>query len=178
MAVMQIVHVVNRTTVPLDVMDDGVPFVIRPGYKRLASGEIVGAAPDGSVLLEPLPYFAAERAKRQNPIMGTGDPYDGRSFLSLVAVPAWGDEFGHVEQSGAIELLDRSKLPEDRQLGQPNVTVRKVGGGHQFRPPGTPKRDAAGKYLGPRNVRNSDLIGVGPGSGDNPISTMGGPGEG
>lgn len=169
----RLVQVVNRTTVQLEVMEDGMVYTIRPGYVNVG-GEIVGAD-NGKVATEPLPYFAAEKAKRQNPIMGTGNPYDGRSFQSLVAVPEWGDEYDHVEQSNAIELLDRSQLPEEKQIGKnagTTVTVQRIGGGHMHRAPGTPKKDEKGRYVG-GNVRNSDLMGIPPGSDDNTLSTVG-----
>lgn len=173
----KLVQVVNRSTVPLEVMADGMVYTIRPGYTRDADGKIIGAGENGNVLTEPLPYFAAEKAKRQNPIMGTGNPYDGRSFTSLIAVPEWGDDYAHAEQSDAIEMLDRSQLPEDRQINTqvPGVTVnvRKIGGGHLFRAPGRPKRDENGRYVG-GNVRNSDLMGIPPGTADNALATLGG----
>ena len=115
----RIVHVVNRTTDMLEVMDDGIPWPIRPGYKVVTNDDgdsvVVGAGPDGSVYMEPLPFFAAERAKRQNPIMGTENPYNIQDFQSLVAVPDWGDDYSHQEQSDAIERMDRSQLPDDVQ---------------------------------------------------------------
>lgn len=135
MTVTKIVHVVNRSLEPLEVMDDGIPWPIRPGYKAEpqldAKGEpvidpetgepavkIVGAGPGGEVLMEPLPYFAAERAKRQNPIMGTEDPYQANSFETLIAVPDWGDDYSYKPQSDAIERLDRSQLPEEAQVAK------------------------------------------------------------
>lgn len=145
----KIVHVVNRTTQPLEVMDDGVPWPIRPGYalreKRDDNGdivykerldakgdpvlengkpvldpiiEVVGAA-DGRVAMEPLPFFAAERAKRQNPLMGSEDPLSPTSFVSLIAVPDWGEDYSYLEQSDKIERLDRSLMDEVAQTAVP-----------------------------------------------------------
>lgn len=133
MVTQRIVHVVNRTCEQLEVMDDGVPWTIRPGYKRVEKLEegqtgtpavdeegnvkyyLCGAGPGGTVALEPLPYWAAERAKRQNPQMGTEDPLNPTVFEPLVAVPDWGDDYGPVELSNAIERLDRSLMDPDAQ---------------------------------------------------------------
>ncbi|MET0742948.1 MAG: hypothetical protein ABWY78_06215 [Microvirga sp.] len=126
----KIVHVVNRSLLPLEVMDDGIPWPIRPGYiEKPVVGddgpvldeagepvtEIVGAGPGGTVYQEPLPYFAAERAKRQNPVMGTEDPWNPNSFESLIAIPAWGEDYSPLNQTEAIERLDRSQLPAESQ---------------------------------------------------------------
>jgi hypothetical protein len=138
----RIVHACNRTTVKLEVMHDGMVWPIRPGYCRNAAGEIVGAdengnpSHDGRVFLEPLPYFAAERAKRQNPVMGTADPHNSRDFVSMIGVPKWGDDYSHLEQSDAPELIDTSMLD-----GVPGHVreVRQVRGAASFRAPGRPK---------------------------------------
>jgi hypothetical protein len=121
----QIVYVVNRSTVPLDCMSDGVPFVLQPGYRREAiidpaTGQqevdkitlepvfaIVGAAPGGRVNTEPVVLGAAMRARRQHPIMGTEDPDAMNSGEFLVAIPAMGHDFSHVEQTAAPERFDR-----------------------------------------------------------------------
>lgn len=141
--VTRIVHAVNRSLEPLEVMDDGVVWTIRPGYvltpKKNEKGEgifdkdgkpvfeIIGSGPGGSVLMEALPYFAAERAKRQNPVMGTEDPQNPNSFESLIAVPEWGDDYGYMGQTEAIERLDRSMLPAELQ----NIDVREAVGGRK-----------------------------------------------
>jgi hypothetical protein len=136
MAYQRIIHVVNRTTEPLECMDNGVPWTIKPGYKREqrvipvkkgsnAAGDIiveemteviVGAGPGDTVYMEPLPYFVAERAKRQNPVMGTLDALNPNIFDSLIGVPDWQDDITPCEQSEAIELLDRETLG-DRAKG-------------------------------------------------------------
>jgi hypothetical protein len=70
-------------------MWDGTPHVLPPGYvlapKFEADGtpvllpngqpviELRGAGPNGEPLSKPMLFFAAEAAKRQNPIMGTLD---------------------------------------------------------------------------------------------------------
>lgn len=144
-----IVHACNRTTVKLEVMHDGMIWTIRPGYCRNAEGEIVGANEDGNpshdgrVFLEPLPYFAAERAKRQNPLMGSADPQSTRDFTSLIGVPKWGDDYSHLEQSDALELIDTSLLePQTTRDGKVLVrTVQENRRGARFRAPGRSKAD-------------------------------------
>lgn len=149
----RIVYVVNRTTVELEATDDGKPWRIRPGYKRvprLVAGrpaideetgdpifDIIGSAEGGRVAMEPMSYFAAERAKRQNPLMGSQDPYNPTRFVSLIAVPDWGDDYTHLEQSDAIEVIDRSQLPMDRQ----RATVGRMDSNAPFRAPGRAKLD-------------------------------------
>ena len=142
MARARLVQIVNRTTLPLDCMFDGIPEVIKPGYVFQPNGEtdangrelgdVVPAGADGKPSKDGEPYghsctvHEAECYKRQHPIMGTQDPNstDSRDTEYLLGVEAWGDEIDHVEQSDAIELLDRSQLPDDRQ----NIRVRQVSG--------------------------------------------------
>lgn len=145
MVMQRIVHVVNRSFDVLEVMDDGVPWPIRPGYKRVerldeSTGEqakdeegnllwdCIGAGPGGTVFMEPLPYFAAERAKRQNPVMGTEDPLNPAAFETLIAVPDWGDDYSPLVQSESIERLDRSLMDVDAQKAVviPGRGARKV----------------------------------------------------
>jgi hypothetical protein len=152
----RIVHVVNRTyNTVLEVMDDGIPWTIRPGYKRVPVAneqgeiildefgepqhfEVVGSGPAGTVFMEPLPYFAAERAKRQNPVLGTEDPMNPNAFETLIAVPEWGDDYSPLEQSEAIERIDRSLLAPEFQ----NIEVRAVRGAR--RP--VPQKGPDGKW--------------------------------
>jgi hypothetical protein len=145
----KIVHACNRTTVKLEVMHDGMVWPIRPGYCRNAEGKIVGADEDGNpshdgrVFLEPLPYFAAERAKRQNPLMGSADPDSTRDFVSLIGVPKWGDDYSHLEQSDALELIDTSLL-EPQRTSEGKLLVRTAvenRRGGRFRAPGRPKAE-------------------------------------
>jgi hypothetical protein len=127
----KMVLVVNRTTRPLDAMFDGQPVVLLPGY-MLAPKEgdeekdkpklvIVGAGPAGAVVTNSLPYFAAELVKRQNPVMGTEDPEAPNVFDSLIGVVEWGDDISHLEQSDAIERLDRELLDDDAQRARPTA---------------------------------------------------------
>ncbi len=159
MARTRLVHIVNRTTRPLDCMFDGAPEVIPPGYVEVRSRvpkldkngkeildtktgetvlldhvEIVGAGPNGEPLAYQVEYAAAEAYIRQHPIMGTSDPtsVDARDTDYLLGVVAWGQEISHAEQSDVIELIDRSRLGDDRQ----NIEVRNVAGKRRDTSPG------------------------------------------
>jgi hypothetical protein len=145
MARTRLVAIVNRTTEPLDCMFDGVPEVIKPGYKKglvpkkdkngdavVKNGEpqmeegIIGAGRDGEPDSQQVEFSAAECYIRQHPIMGTADPLsmDAHDTEYLLGVEAWGHDIGPAEQSDADELIDRSMLPEDRQ----NITRVNVKG--------------------------------------------------
>lgn len=130
------VMAVNRTTHPLEVTYNGRAWVLVPGYRRVprlqddgspvlhTKGKQKGrpivdiepAGPTGEPATTTLPYFVAEAAKRQNPVMGTENPYgvDGKGLDYLVGVPEWGDDCSHREQSEAPERLDRSQLVDPR----------------------------------------------------------------
>lgn len=153
MARTRFVEVINRTTQPLDVMFDGVPDVIPPGYVIVQAKDpdgkplekagkpvmkVVGAMPDGSPRTFTGEIHAVEAWKRQHPLMGSQDPesVDARDTDYLLGVEEWGDEISHLEQSDAIELIDRSLLPEDRQ----NIAVRQVAGGRRKVDPNAPKK--------------------------------------
>lgn len=131
------VRIVNRTTKELFCMDDGMPEVIAPGYKAvpvldekgkpktqkvkgqtLPVVEIVGANPDGTPFAQVVEYYAAERYKRQHPIMGTANPnsVDARDTDYLLGVLEWDDDIEHQEQSDSVELIDRSMLDDDKQV--------------------------------------------------------------
>jgi hypothetical protein len=142
---LKIVHVLNRTTKPINATWDGYPYVIPPGFKYIevetlqprldAKGKpvldaeskepmidtvrekrLVGNGSHGDPYLFPMPYFAAEAAMRQNPKMGTLNPLNPNDFEPLVCVPEWGHPLEHTEQDDdAIELIDRSFLPHERQ---------------------------------------------------------------
>lgn len=128
MAKTRIVHIVNRTTEPLDCMYDGVPDIVPPGYKEVLvdaekpelGSTFIGAGHDAEPLAYPVEYFAAEAYKRQHPRMGTQDPgsVDARDTEYLLGVEAWGDDIGHIEQTEALELIDRTMLPAHRQNAQ------------------------------------------------------------
>lgn len=155
MTVTKIIHIVNRGLEPLEVTDDGIVWTIRPGYvaaeKRDEAGdvlldeagdpvlEVIGAGPNGMVFMEPVPFFAAERAIRQNPVMGTEDPYNPNAFESMIAVPDWGHDYSYRDKGTAIERLDRSQLPEDAQRVQ---VITGVG-----RRPMQKKRNSKGRFV-------------------------------
>jgi hypothetical protein len=129
MARERLVEIVNRTTEPLDVMFDGCPDVVRPGYKVIeVEGEgpkIVGAGHDGAPATHVCGIHAAEAYKRQHPRMGTQDPHsvDANDTEYLIGVEAWGDDIEATEQTGSDELIDRLQLPEQRR----NATVVPIG---------------------------------------------------
>lgn len=126
-----IVLVVNRSTRPLDCMSDGQPIMVRPGYKLVPAIDpetnqprlnpktkepmmtVIGAAPDGRVLCEPMTIGAARRCRRQHPVMGTEDLEELGSAEFLIAIPALGGKFAdysYLEQSDMPESFDRSLL--------------------------------------------------------------------
>jgi len=132
MAIPKMVSAVNRTLKPLDAMYDGQPVVLVPGYlqideekdgKPTGRKQVIGAGPGGAVKVNPLPYFAAEMVKRQNPIMGTEDPENPRDFESLIGIVEWGDDIDYCEQSSAEERLDRSLMDDTAQKAV-NVMTR------------------------------------------------------
>lgn len=88
------VTVVNRTSKPLQFKFDGVTNTLKPG--------------ENPGIYESLAGFA----KSKFPIMGTEDPYNPIDFDCLIGVKEWGDICDPIEQSDAVERLDRSKLPE------------------------------------------------------------------
>lgn len=87
------VTVVNRTSKPLSFMFDGKMYILKPGKNY--------------GLVESL----AGHAKSKFPAMGTEDPYDPTSFICLIGVEEWGDATTPLEQTDAVERLDRSMLP-------------------------------------------------------------------
>lgn len=132
-----IVMVVNRSTQPLDCMSDGQPITVRPGYKLVADVDpatgqqkidpttkrallkVIGAAPDGRVLCEPMTIGAARRCRRQHPVMGTEDPEVQGSAMHLIAIPALGGDFAdysYLEQTDMPETFDRSLLMQPGQV--------------------------------------------------------------
>lgn len=134
MARVKWVEIVNRTTIPLDVMFDGVPDVVPPGYKVEGEGDdarVVPAGRDGKPATHICELHAAECYKRQHPLMGSQDPFslDANDTIYLLGVEGWGDEVSYIEQNvDARELIDRSLLPPDRQ----NVQVVDVPGSRRI----------------------------------------------
>ena len=122
---MEIIEVVNRTTKPLNFVFDGVPGVVRPGYKLTLDGEVVPAGRDGEPFTEHLPKDRAEMARRQNVIMGTEDRWNFNVQEYLVgaavrdedghvsAAPGWPfNAIDHTEQSDALERFNRETMGE------------------------------------------------------------------
>ena len=108
----------DRSEPPAGAMVDGQPLVLLPGYKNI-DGQVVGAGPGESVVVNPLPYFAAELCKRQNPQMGTEDPEDPKDFECLLGVEEWGDDVSPIEQSDKEERMDRSMLDDEARTATP-----------------------------------------------------------
>lgn len=97
----EFVTLVNRTSKPLNALWDGKSYPIAPGKHSL-------------------PRLVAEAAKRQNPLMGSGDPdnqnIDGSLRMEpLLGIEEDGDDCSPVEQSASIERWDRRKLPKSAQ---------------------------------------------------------------
>ena len=114
-------------------MFDGVPVVVPAGYKNIGTAEepkIIGAGRDGDPEIYICELHAAEAYKRQHPLMGSEDPNstDMNDTEFLLGVAAWGDDIDPLEQSDAIERIDRSLLPEDRQ----NISVRQISGARRI----------------------------------------------
>lgn len=101
------IEVGNRTSKPLTVQYDGKSFVLPP-YPAV----------------KELPKIIADKALQQHVQMGTEDPFNPKRFTSLVYVKGWknadGDEWPSdpIEQSKAIERIDRSLCDPDRQVGE------------------------------------------------------------
>lgn len=121
---MDFVEVVNRTTEQLEAMFDGVPIDLPPGYK-VEDDKIVPAGKDGKPATKHVPAAAAERAKWQNPQMGTADPENPTDVEFKIGVEAWGDDISFLPPTDAIELIDRSLLDDQARTAVPVMT--KVG---------------------------------------------------
>jgi hypothetical protein len=87
-----LVTVVNRTSKPLSVRADGATIVLEPHIETR------------------VPRFVAELACRQHPQLGTEDPLNPRDFTMLVGVKEWNLPTDPIEQSTAVERLDRSSM--------------------------------------------------------------------
>jgi len=177
----KIVHVLNRTTKPIECTWDGFPYVIPPGFtetvieverpkvnakgnpiidnetkeavlETVTERRIVGAGRHGDVFLYPMPYFAAEAAMRQNPKMGTLNHLNPNDFEPLVCVPEWGHPIEHTEQDlDAVELVSRKDMDPERQ----NVK-------HQY-VPGTrrsPQKNRYAMYGGRQSLGHNNPFGL------------------
>ncbi len=100
------VTLINRTSKPLRAMFDGQRFAFKPG-------------PNPGV-----PIVVVQFAKDQNPVMGTQDRYEYEGSQYLVGVAEWGDDVSPIEQSDAIERLDRSSIEDEGKTAVPGPKVR------------------------------------------------------
>jgi hypothetical protein len=104
----EIITVVNRSQRnPVSWRFNGVQFTLKPGEER------------------PMNVTHALYGIRRNPIMGTYDPAFEHQHQSLIGIKELAEVYPitPIEQSEAIEAIDRSKLPEDRQ----RAVLEKVG---------------------------------------------------
>lgn len=118
----QIVRVVNRTTKPLTVTFDGRQYNLVPGYREMPDGTVEPAGPHGEVAVTHLDYLKAEMARRQNPRKGTENPRDPADVEHLVAIVEDGHDVSWLEQSDAVERLDRSQI-EDAKVRNAEVVA-------------------------------------------------------
>lgn len=87
---MQYVSLINRTSKPLIGTWNGMRHTIAPGKNSF-------------------PEAIAVKFKEQNPILGTLDPYSmDRDYL--LGIEEYNDPIDPIEQSNAVELLDRKKM--------------------------------------------------------------------
>jgi hypothetical protein len=110
----EIIAVVNRTTRPLEVMDDGIAVVIKPGYRRLEDGRVVGAGPNGQPEVVYMVLATANRAMDQNKARGSVNPDDSLDCVFLIGRVGTKDDITFVDDDPDPnrELMDRSLLPE------------------------------------------------------------------
>lgn len=120
----EIVPLVNRTCHPLQVMDDGIPTTLKPGYRKGKEG-LVGAGPRGEVACTYLAKATAARAMDQNKQRGTVNPDDTLDCVFLLGVYGLHDTSPiDVVVDGDEEMFDRSQLPNAKDA----VRVRLPGG--------------------------------------------------
>lgn len=95
------ITIINRTSKPLSYRFDGVDEVLEPG-------ENYG-----------IPAVHAEYAKNQNKRMGTEKFYNPREVVYLVAVKGTKDDCTPIEQSDALQVIDREdKNARDGQVSE------------------------------------------------------------
>lgn len=126
MAYGNLVVCVNRTTKPLEGTFDGQIIVIPPGYVDDGTGTIVRAVDGhGAPVTVQLPSNVAAIVKSQNPMMGTQDVNAASPDEYLVGVEQWPagkkDDLSHVEQSDAIEIIDRSSINDTSRASDSEV---------------------------------------------------------
>lgn len=95
----EVVTAVNRTSEPLNWRFNGVQYDLAPHQKR------------------PLNLTYVLYGIRRHPVMGTYDPAYEHQHQSLIGIEEMAEVYPvtPIEQSDAVEAIDRSKLPEDRQ---------------------------------------------------------------
>jgi hypothetical protein len=93
---MQLVTIINRTSKPLEACWDGKRYKLPPGESSL-------------------PDLVAEVAKRQNPLMGSEDPYS-IGIVSLLAIREQHDDESPIEQTRSIERQNRKQYPGPRPV--------------------------------------------------------------
>lgn len=81
---------VNRTKKDLKGTWDGKHYIITPGKNEF-------------------PIVQAEAFRRQNPLMGSQDPYT-MEMQYLVGIVEQGDDVSPLDAGNAVELMDRSKM--------------------------------------------------------------------
>lgn len=86
------VTMINRTKLTLQCTFDGQTFDLKPGKNY------------------GFPKAAVSHAKRQNPLMGSEHPYNPMQFESLVGVEGSKDPVTAIQQSTAVERIDRSRM--------------------------------------------------------------------
>lgn len=121
----RIIAIVNRTCRPLEVMDDGIPVTLKPGYRRLGDGRVVGADPNGNQpAMEHVPIATANRAMDQNKARGTVNPDDRLDCVFLIG-RVGADDISFVEDDPdpEREMIDRDMLPESQRAERMNTRV-------------------------------------------------------
>ena len=124
-----LVRCVNRSTQPLEGTFDGRIIVFAPGYVDDGTGKIVRAVDGyGAPVVELLPPNVAAIVKSQNPIMGTQDVGASRPDDYLIGVEQWPagrkDDTSHIEQSDAIEIIDRESIGDAGRSGSQVLAAR------------------------------------------------------
>jgi hypothetical protein len=90
------VTLVNRSSKILRGTWDGRQYELQPGKHEF-------------------PEIQALKFKEQNPVMGTLDPYSGRMDY-LIGIIEHNDPLTPIEQSSALQHIDRTKLQGARQV--------------------------------------------------------------
>lgn len=94
-----VVTAVNRSSKMVEWRFNGISYRLQPHEEK------------------PMNLTYALYGIRRNPVMGTFDPAYEHQHTSLIGIKEMADVYpcDPIEQSDALESIDRSKLPEDRQ---------------------------------------------------------------